>query len=323
VEPLFWYRPRSDGGYDGPLHNDQIEEVRKKSGAWVPLHAGSKPEPVQYAKDSVHFTNNDVKELAAELAEILPKYFYPVQWGNSIMEKAKEFASAWSLVGGRFDDGTALAHAEQIKSELRAMVCAHPQPAQEPVQGEPVCYADFDENGVIECTQNNPKGLLQAVPLYTQPQPAPLVRLTDEEIEKLVHPHYKSTESFVAGINFDLKIAHAIMDAMQKKNGGAAMQAKAQPATDICTRSHPHEKMDAMCELRTEIARLMNRLVRAESSLAELVEALEETQRDLTVLLGNIFASSKRDKNWEGMYDVVNGWIARNHAALAKHGGES
>lgn len=42
-EPLFWYRPRSDGGYEGPLHNGQIEDARKESGAWVPLFAGAAP----------------------------------------------------------------------------------------------------------------------------------------------------------------------------------------------------------------------------------------------------------------------------------------
>lgn len=39
AQPLFWYRPRSDGLYEGPIHNAQIESVRKESGAWVPLHA--------------------------------------------------------------------------------------------------------------------------------------------------------------------------------------------------------------------------------------------------------------------------------------------
>ena len=36
--PMFWYRPRSDGMYEGPLHNAQIEQVRKDSGGWVPLY---------------------------------------------------------------------------------------------------------------------------------------------------------------------------------------------------------------------------------------------------------------------------------------------
>lgn len=50
-EPLFWYRPRSDGGYEGPLHNGQIDAVRKASGAWAPLFAGAAPvsaEPVAW-----------------------------------------------------------------------------------------------------------------------------------------------------------------------------------------------------------------------------------------------------------------------------------
>ena len=36
-EALFWYRPRSDGSYEGPIHNDHIEDVRRRSGAWLPL----------------------------------------------------------------------------------------------------------------------------------------------------------------------------------------------------------------------------------------------------------------------------------------------
>ncbi len=33
AEPLFRYRPCSDGGYEVLLHNGRIENVRKKSGA--------------------------------------------------------------------------------------------------------------------------------------------------------------------------------------------------------------------------------------------------------------------------------------------------
>ncbi len=42
-EPLFWVRLCSDGSYEGPLHNDRIEGVRKRSGAWSPLYLGSSP----------------------------------------------------------------------------------------------------------------------------------------------------------------------------------------------------------------------------------------------------------------------------------------
>ena len=41
---------------------------------------------------------------------------------NQLMEQAQVFASAWSLVGGKFDFGNALEEAEQAKSELREMI---------------------------------------------------------------------------------------------------------------------------------------------------------------------------------------------------------
>jgi hypothetical protein len=42
-EPLFWFRPSSDGSYDGPLPNTSIEEARKLSGAWKPLYRAWEP----------------------------------------------------------------------------------------------------------------------------------------------------------------------------------------------------------------------------------------------------------------------------------------
>lgn len=45
----------------------------------------------------------------------------------------------------------------------------------------------------------------------------------------------------------------------------------AQPANQ-CTRSHPHENMDAMCELRTEIARLTNENARLKAQPAPVQE---------------------------------------------------
>lgn len=39
-EPMFWVRLRSDGCYEGPIHDSVIEDVRKQSGAWTPLYAG-------------------------------------------------------------------------------------------------------------------------------------------------------------------------------------------------------------------------------------------------------------------------------------------
>lgn len=44
-EPVFWVRPRSDGGYDTPLRHEFIEQSRKESGAWVPLFRHPQPAP--------------------------------------------------------------------------------------------------------------------------------------------------------------------------------------------------------------------------------------------------------------------------------------
>jgi len=41
---------------------------------------------------------------------------------ESLMEQAQVFASAWSLVGGRFDSGNGLVEAAAAKDELRRML---------------------------------------------------------------------------------------------------------------------------------------------------------------------------------------------------------
>ena len=56
----------------------------------------------------------------------------PLAWIDAVMAQAQVFASAWSLVGGRFDYGSAIDDAEQAKEALRAMLYNHPQPAQQP-----------------------------------------------------------------------------------------------------------------------------------------------------------------------------------------------
>ena len=39
VKPVAWVRFCSDGCYEGPIMDEQIEDVRKNSGAWTPLYA--------------------------------------------------------------------------------------------------------------------------------------------------------------------------------------------------------------------------------------------------------------------------------------------
>jgi hypothetical protein len=41
---------------------------------------------------------------------------------DELMSQAQVFASAWSLVGGRFDHGNLIEEAEEAKAELRKMI---------------------------------------------------------------------------------------------------------------------------------------------------------------------------------------------------------
>jgi hypothetical protein len=63
---------------------------------------------------------------------------------------------------------------------------------------------------------------------------------------------------------------------------GEKLMAKPIPLEDIylpapeCTRSHPHENMDAMCELRTEIARLTNENARLKAIAVPVQEPVAQ-----------------------------------------------
>jgi hypothetical protein len=65
------------------------------------------------------------------------------EWVNSVMEQAQVFASAWSLVGSRFDSGNEMENAEEQKKALRAMLDTPPA-AQEPVEqlGDGIFWCD-------------------------------------------------------------------------------------------------------------------------------------------------------------------------------------
>lgn len=43
-EPMFWVRLCSNGMYEGPLHDKQLEDVRRHSGAWTPLYTNPAPQ---------------------------------------------------------------------------------------------------------------------------------------------------------------------------------------------------------------------------------------------------------------------------------------
>ena len=98
---------------------------------------------------------------------------------QEIMSQAQVFASAWSLVGGRFDGGNAMDEAEVAKNELYQMVAeALAQPQQ-----EPVAWANPNDLQNFDMKVRTNAGPLHTVPLYTYP----LARkpLTDEQIINL------------------------------------------------------------------------------------------------------------------------------------------
>lgn len=82
AEPLFWYRPRSDSLYEGPIHNASIERVRKESGAWVPLFVGRPPSAQadlrnelnclgMIASTAMHQPTSDQRNILEDLADRL------------------------------------------------------------------------------------------------------------------------------------------------------------------------------------------------------------------------------------------------------------
>ena len=80
---------------------------------------------------------------------------------DEIMSQAQEFASGWSIVGGRFDSGDALEIATESKAMLRNLIAAAIADAQRaqrgriPAAGPPVPAVhhllDPDGRGVHEC----------------------------------------------------------------------------------------------------------------------------------------------------------------------------
>ncbi|WP_407324810.1 ead/Ea22-like family protein [Klebsiella variicola] len=95
--PLFWVRVKSDGGYEGPIHDSKLEEVRKKSGKWLPLTlAGGIPElesrTVTVKQGEVlvtvaGFTGCGKSAIAGEIEIAMKAIGLPVTWANGDSEK--------------------------------------------------------------------------------------------------------------------------------------------------------------------------------------------------------------------------------------------
>lgn len=66
----------------------------------------------------------------------------------------------------------------------------------------------------------------------------------------------------------------------------------ATPSPSDCTRSHPHEQMDKLCELRTEIARLTNKLANLTATPAAHVPADEQLRKTANALANAVIGLS-------------------------------
>lgn len=67
---------------------------------------------------------------------------------------------------------------------------------------------------------------------------------------------------------------HASKDDLIKAQAARIAELEATLASD-CSRSHPHENMSPMCELRTEIARLTNELAHTKAQLAAAQQGVQ------------------------------------------------
>lgn len=106
---------------------------------------------------------------------------------DKLMAQAQVFASAWSLVGGRFDFGNAMEDAEEAKTELRTMLARAESATLEAVRGQAVACVSRsnDLEGLVQwASKRVPVGaMLYLHPSPTQP-PAQAER-ADEALDKL------------------------------------------------------------------------------------------------------------------------------------------
>lgn len=109
-EALFYYRPRSDGLYEGPIHRSVIEPVRRNSEQWVPLY----PPPAPSGR---------VAELEAELAHVTALHRNAAQTLDGVLQTRRSVESelaeiAAALPGPAYmdpPDGGSVSIAEQVR----------------------------------------------------------------------------------------------------------------------------------------------------------------------------------------------------------------
>lgn len=99
---------------------------------------------------------------------------------DEIMSQAQEFASGWSIVGGRFDGGDALEIATESKAMLRNMIAAALADARREgaEQMREACTAAVARYPLPWVVHE-----IDALPMPTGPRQA--VRLTDAEVKQV------------------------------------------------------------------------------------------------------------------------------------------
>jgi hypothetical protein len=105
-EPMFWVRLRSDGGYEGPIHNDAMEASRKQSGAWTPLCL-DRPSKSVDAKDYLALVRTlGVEERsAADHQENVVTSIANAVAASAKAEERNVWAGRWTLEHQRCIDG--------------------------------------------------------------------------------------------------------------------------------------------------------------------------------------------------------------------------
>lgn len=84
-----------------------------------------------------------------------------------------------------------------------------------------------------------------------------------------------------------------------------------------------HDEYGDMCVDESGDGGFREGTARLIAATPDLLGALEETRKDLVVLRGNITDAAKSCSRWDGVPELIDAWIRRNDAAIAKARGES
>lgn len=150
------------------------------------------------------------------------------------------------------------------------MLCREPAPAPSPVPARVVDRETFAQLQLLVAERDALQARLDSVTQPVQPAPAKPTA-TAIELFKLVLAHVAAYKAALkdpydetAEPRQAFRRAHdalhsAINDLTVEVETLRAITQPVQPDAELeCTRSHPHENMDALCKLRTVIARLEN-----------------------------------------------------------------